>query len=214
MIVYWILLLVIAFLAYCIGSISTMRVASRFVFHRNLRRLGTGSVWVSNFKRIFGWWGFGKLLLTEVVKDLIPILLGAALLALKHHAAVGAAFGGYCMLVGRLWPVFNEFRGTHHGCVALVVTALSVNFSVGASAAVVMLIVFFLTRYFSLGALSGAAIVIVVALLMVDDRLLMMLCICSAGLVFLYHIPAIRRLSQGREERFNFREDITYKLDE
>ena len=130
MIVYWILLLIIAFPAYYIGSISTLRVASRFVFRKNLRRLGKGSAWVSNFKRIFGWWGFGKLLLTEVVKDLIPILLGAAVLAVKHHAAVGAAFGGYCMLVGRLWPMFNNFRGTHHGCVALVVAALSVIESV------------------------------------------------------------------------------------
>ena len=167
MIVYWILLLIIAFPAYYIGSISTLRVASRFVFRKNLRRLGKGSAWVSNFKRIFGWWGFGKLLLTEIVKDLIPILLGAAVLAVKHHLAVGAAFGGYCM-----------------------------------------------TRYFSRSALAGAAIVIVTALLLVDDRLLMLLCICTAGLIFLYHIPALWRLSQGTEERFNFREDITYKLDE
>ena len=71
MIVYWILLLITAFLAYTIGSISTMRVASRFVFRRNLRRLGTGSVWISNFKRLYGYWGFAKLLLVEVVKDLI-----------------------------------------------------------------------------------------------------------------------------------------------
>lgn len=214
MIVYWILLLIIAFPAYYIGSISTLRVASRFVFRQNLRRLGKGSAWVSNFKRIFGWWGFAKLLLTEAVKDLIPILLGAAVLAVKHHPAVGAAFGGYCMLVGRLWPMFNRFRGTHHGCVALVVAALSVNFSVGASAVVVIIGVLLLTRFFSLSALAGAAIVIVTALLLVDDRLLMLLCICTAGLIFLYHIPALWRLSQGTEERFNFKEDITYKLDE
>ena len=91
MIVYWIVLLIIAFLAYCIGSISTLRVASRFVFRRNLRRLGTGSAWISNFRRLYGWWGFARLLLTEAVKDLIPILIGAGLLAVKHHAAVGAA---------------------------------------------------------------------------------------------------------------------------
>ncbi len=214
MIVYWILLLIVAFLAYAIGSISTLRAASRFVFHKNLRRLGTGSAWISNFKRLFGWWGFAKLLLTEAVKDLIPILIGAAALALKHHAAVGAAFGGYCMLVGRLWPMYNRFRGTHHGCVALVVTAMAVDFSMGATAAVVMLAAIFLTRYLSVGAVAGAAIMIITALLLVDDRLLMALSICSAGLIFLYHIPALIRLSQGKEERVSFEEDITYKLDE
>ena len=214
MIVYWSLLLIIAFLAYCIGSISMLRVASRFVFHRNLRRLGTGSAWISNFRRLYGWWGFARLLLTEVVKDLIPILIGAAALALKHHAAVGAAFGGYCMLVGRLWPAFNSFRGTHHGCVALVVAALSVDFSLGVTVAVVMLAVIFLTRYLSVGAVAGAAIMIVTALLVVDDRLQMALCICCAALMLAYHIPALLRLSQGKEERISFEEDITYKLDE
>lgn len=214
MIVYWILLLIIAFLAYAIGSISTLRVASRFVFHKSLRRLGTGSAWISNFKRLYGWWGFARLLLTEVVKDLIPILIGAGLLAVKHHAGVGAAFGGYCMLVGRLWPVYNRFRGTHHGCVALVVAALSADFSLGVTAAAVMLAVIFVTRYLSAGAVAGAAIMIVTALLVVDDRLEMALCICSAALMLAYHIPAMARLSRGREERLSFEEDITYKLDE
>ncbi len=214
MIAYWILLLIIAFVAYTTGSISTLRVASRFVFRRNLRRLGTGSIWLSNFRRIFGWWGFVRLLLTEALKDLLPILLGAALLAVKHHAAVGAAFAAFCMLLGRLWPVFNGFRGTHHGCIALVVAALSVDFSMGASAAAVMLIVIWFTRYLSAGAAAGAAIMVITALLVVDDRLCMILSILCAAMILLYHVPALLRLSRGKEERLSFERDITYKFDE
>ena len=214
MIVYWILLLLTAFAAYVSGSISTLRVASRFVFRRNLRRLGTGSIFLSNFRRLFGWWGAVKLLLTEVFKDLFPILLGALLLAIKGHAAVGAAFAGFCMLLGRLWPVFNGFKGSHHGCVALVVAALSVDISMGASAAVVMLLAIWFTRYLSVGAVAGAAVMIVTALLVVDDRLLMLLSIFCAALVLVYHIPALLRLSQGKEQRLSFEEDITYKFDE
>ena len=214
MIVYWVLLLITAFLAYTTGSVSTLRVASRFVFHRNLRRLGTGSAWISNFRRLFGWWGVVKLLLTELVKDLIPILIGAGLLAVKHHADVGAAFAGFCLLLGRLWPVFNGFKGTHHGCVALVAAAASVDLSLGAAAAVVMLAMIWLTRYLSVGAAAGAVIMIITALLVVDGRLLMTLSIMTAALVLVYHVPALLRLSQGREERLSFEEDITYKFDE
>ncbi len=214
MIVYWVLLLITAFLAYTTGSVSTLRVASRFVFHRNLRRLGTGGAWVSNFRRLFGWWGVVKLLLTELVKDLIPILIGAGLLAVKHHADVGAAFAGFCLLLGRLWPVFNGFKGTHHGCVALVAAAASVDISLGAAAAVGMLAMIWLTRYLSVGAAAGAVIMIITALLVVDGRLLMTLSIMTAALVLVYHVPALLRLSQGREERLSFEEDITYKFDE
>ena len=35
-----------------------------------------------------------------------------------------------------------------------------------------------------------------------------------AGLVLLYHVPALLRLSQGKEERLSFEQDITYKFDE
>ncbi len=214
MITYWILLLIVAFVGYTTGSVSTLRVASRFVFRKNLRRLGKGSVWISNFRRLFGWWGFVKLLLTEAVKDLIPILLGAALLAVKGHGSVGAAFGAFCMMLGRLWPVFNGFKGSHHGCVALLVAAVSVDVSVGVSAALVMLAVIWFTRYLSLGAAAGAAVAFITALLVVEDRLQMLLVIFCTLLVLLYHVPALLRLSRGREERLSFEEDISYKFDE
>ena len=84
----------------------------------------------------------------------------------------------------------------------------------GASAAVVLLVVIWFTRYLSLGAAAGAAIAIVTALLVVDDRLCMLLSIFCAGLVLLYHVPALLRLSQGKEERLSFEQDISYKFDE
>ena len=48
MILNWFLLLLTAFFAYTLGSISTLRVASRYVFHRNLEKLGKGNVWLSS----------------------------------------------------------------------------------------------------------------------------------------------------------------------
>ncbi len=214
MIVYWLLLLPVAFVGYLSGSISTMRVASRFVFHKNLRRLGTGNLFLSNFRRLYGWWGAVKLLLVEIIKDMLPILLGALLLAIKKHADVGAAFGAFCMLMGRLWPLFNGFKASHHGAVALAAALLSVEVSVGASAALVMLIVIWFTRYLSLGVAAGALIAVVTALLTVDDRLVMLLAIFCAALVLVHEIPALLRMSQGKEERLSFEQDISYKFDE
>ena len=96
----------------------------------------------------------------------------------------------------------------------MVVAALSVDVSMGVSTAVVMLLVIWFTRYLSLGAAAGAAVMIVTALLVVDGRLQMILSLFCAALVLVYHIPALLRLSQGKEERLSFEEDITYKFDE
>ncbi len=213
MIAYWILLLITAFFAYTIGSISTMRLASRLVFRRNLRRLGTGNVWISNFRRLYGVAGFIKLLATELVKDLLPILLGGLLLSLKGHADAGLAFAGFCVMLGRLYPVFNRFRGCH-GSVALIVAALCVDVSVGVAAALVLIAADWFSRYLSLGAVAGALVVIITAILVVESSLVMTLCIFIAGLVIFRHIPAIARILNRQEERLSFREDITYKLDE
>lgn len=213
MIVYWILLLITAFFAYCIGSISTKRVASRFVFRRNLSRLGTGKLWLSNFKRIYGWWGFGKLLLVEIAKDLIPIFLGGLLLSLKGHGDVGRAFAGFCLVLGRLYPVFNGFRGSH-ASVALVLSVLCVDVSAGVAAAALLLAIGWLSRYVSLAMVGAALVSIVTAVLVIDNRLLTILCVLTAALVIIRHVPAMLRLSRGREEKLVIEDDITYKLDE
>ena len=119
MILNWFLLLLTAFLAYTTGSLSTRRLASRFLFKRDLTKLGKGNVWISNFRRLFGPLGFVKLALAEIVKDLLPLLIGALLIGFRGRADIGIAFAGYCLMLGRLWPVFNRFRGCH-GCIALI----------------------------------------------------------------------------------------------
>jgi len=109
MIVYWFLLLITSIIAYGLGSMSTMVLASNYVFRTRLSRLGKGNIWISNFRRIYGVWGFVRLLLVELVKDLLPILLGGLLLGLKGHAQVGYVFAGFCLTLGRLFALGRLF---------------------------------------------------------------------------------------------------------
>ena len=103
MIVYWILLLPTAFIAYCAGSISTLSIASVFVFHRDLHHIGKKRMFVSNFRRLYGYKGFLKLILVELLRDFVPVLLGGLLLGFKGHADIGRAFAGFCLVLGRLF---------------------------------------------------------------------------------------------------------------
>lgn len=212
MFLYILLLTLIAFVAYVLGSIGTMRVAGQFVFHRNLNRLGRGNVWISNFRRIFGIPGVIKLTLVEIVKDLIPLLFGALVLGLKGQSQVGIAFAGFCLMMGRLWPVFNRYNGCH-GSVALALVGALVDPSVGAAAAVVTAAAIWFSRYVSLGAMLGAVMMIITSILVVESRLSMNLLIACAALVVVRHLPALLRISRGQEERLSFQEDLTYKLD-
>ena len=213
MIVYWLLLLPTALVAYIFGSMDTMVLASNFVFRQNLRRLGQGNRWLSNFRRLYGIPGFIKLALVEVIKDLLPILIGGWLLGIKGHADVGRAFACFCLVLGRLYPVFYDFKGSHAG-IALVVGAFTLNSSVGGAALVVLALVTWFGRYLSLGAVAAAAVAMMVSVLVVDGDLVLRLLVFSDGLILFKHIPALIRIVQGREFRYSLEEDITYKLDE
>ena len=70
------------------------------------------------------------------------------------------------------------------------------------------------SKYFSLGAMLEAVVVIITSVLVVENEIAMRLLIACAALVIVKHLPALRRILRGREEKFSFRRDLTYKLDE
>ena len=213
MILYWILLILTAFVAYLFGSLDTMVLASNFVFRRNLKRIGNEVTWLSNFRRVYGIGGFVRLLVIELIKDIIPVLLGGLLLSIKGHPEVGRAFAGFCLVLGRTFPAIYVFRG---GCaaLALVVAGCAGGMSVGLAAGVVMAGVIFVSRYVTLGVFAGALTAVAVSVLMVDDALVMRLVMFSAALVVVKCLPALIRVLKKKEPRLSFKEDITYKLDE
>ena len=51
-------------------------------------------------------------------------------------------------------------------------------------------------------------------ILVVDDNLLRMLLILTAGIVLVKNLPAIRRIANKTEMRMSLEEDISYKFDE
>ena len=209
--IYTVLLIIIAVIAYGIGSMSSVVIASNYVFHVNLRRLGTGSSALSNFRRIYGAKGFVKLLLVELVRDILPILIGG-LMGIKGQAAVGRAFAGFCLVMGRLYPVFYDLKGSHAIICMLVVMAF-VNFSGALAVLLFVVLGIWLTKYVSLGAVAGAAVMCIASLLLVDDPLVMKLALFAGLAVLVRHIPAVSRMLSGRETKLSFEEDISYKLD-
>ena len=213
MTVYWLLLLPTALIAYLLGSMDSMVLASNFVFRRNLARLGKGNVWISNFRRIYGVKGALKLLAVELVRDMIPILIGGGLLAIKGHANVGFVFAGFCLVLGRLFPLFYELRGGH-AALCLVCTAMLTELSAGIVTLLILLVTIALTRYISVGTVVAALTYAVVTVMVVDESVIVRLAIFTALAIVLRHIPSIVRIFRGTEERLTGEEDITYKLDE
>lgn len=210
---YWIFSILTALLAYTAGCLKSTVLASNFVFHKNLRRLGSGNVFISNFRRIYGWKGALKLALVELALDLLPLAFGALLFRSGDHSIVGASLAGFCLVLGRLYPASYAFRGSH-AIIPLVLMGFFMEASIGIALLIVAIAVVWLSRYFSLGALGCALVMIITALLMVDDPLTVRLSIMTAALVLIYHVPALLRMIKKTEPRLSFEQDISYKFDE
>lgn len=210
---YWAFSILTAAFAYFVGSLSSVVLASNFVFHRNLRRFGKGGAFFSNLRRVYGWKGCIGLALVELVLDILPILFGGLLFGLTNHGLVGRALAGFCLVMGRMWPAAYELHGGP-GVVAMVVAAFGVNVSVGIATLLVTALVAALSRYLSLGTLSGALVLFATALLSLDESLVVKLCVFISLAVFVRHIPAIYRLVNKTEEKISLQEDISYKFDE
>lgn len=212
MIVYWILLLPIAFLSYVLGSMRTTVLASRFIFRYNLNRLGKGNIWLSNFRRRYGVRGALGLLLAGAIRDAIPLVVASLLMGIKGHGDVGRAFAMFCLVLGQLYPFTYSFRGKSAFAV-MVIAAGSVNISIGIITLAVGLAAMYLTRTAAAGAIAGAFIMLSAAILIVDDAIITRLYIYTGILVIIKHIPALIRILNRTEPKFSFSDDLSYKFD-
>lgn len=213
MILYWVLLLVTAAISYLIGGLSTLVLASNFIFHKNLRRLGRGNLFISNFRRIYGIKGAALLLLVEIVKDVIPLVIGGILLGIKGHADVGRAFAGFCMVLGRCWPVYYRFRGSG-AILCLAVSGIFQSVPLGIATVAFFGVFIWLTKRLSLATFLAGLGFAAFAVITVDGGILLVLVELTAVLVLIKQIPALVRIKQGREEKLNFKEDLSYKFEE
>ncbi|MBQ6371498.1 MAG: glycerol-3-phosphate acyltransferase [Oscillospiraceae bacterium] len=209
---YYLLLIISAIIAYAFGSLSTLTIASLYVYRKNLRKLGKGNTWFSNFRRIYGMGGLLTLLLVELVKDIIPIIIGGLLLSIKGHADIGRIFAGFCVIVGRQWPMFYDFKGGY-ATVAIIVTAFFAQLSIGAAALLAAALLIWITKYISLGSVAAAAMMLITAILVADQQLVIYLSLAVLLAVLMRDLPSIVRIAGGKEMRLSFEKDLSYKFD-
>ncbi|MBR6186742.1 MAG: glycerol-3-phosphate 1-O-acyltransferase PlsY [Clostridia bacterium] len=142
--------LLIALIAYLLGSISTGILVSRNSGH-NLREEGSHNTGASNALRVLGLKGGAMVFLGDFLKALIAVLIGKWIGGLN-----GGMIAGLCVVLGHNWPVFFGFKGGKGiACSAAVLTTL---FPLqGWIAAALCLLVIYIWRYISVGSLTMLA---------------------------------------------------------
>ena len=186
------MLAAIAVVSYLLGSLNGAVIASKYVFHRDVREYGSGNAGLTNFYRTFGTPGLLTVLGTDVVKSLIAVLIGGAVMGIVEYPTVGKLFAGFCLMLGHIYPVFYGFRGGK-GVVCAAVTLLCVDIRLGLLALVIFAVIVAFTRYVSLGSIC-AALVAPLGVWAEFGGLCGWLCLFCTLLLVIKHRSNIRRL--------------------
>lgn len=171
------LLLITAVAAYFLGSLNGALMLSLFVFRKDIRKYGSGNAGYTNFVRVFGAkWG-PAVIAVDVLKTVIAVLVGALLMTVpgEGYPVVGKLFGGFCAVLGHVYPIQYQFRGGK-GVLCCMTALWLADWRVGLVATAVYIIVVAFSQYVSLASMCACVIGTLATWIFVDAAQLKGLC--------------------------------------
>jgi glycerol-3-phosphate acyltransferase PlsY len=200
--------LVIALLAYLLGSIPFGYVLVRCFRKEDIRTKGSGNIGATNVVRS-GAKGLGALtFLLDALKGYAAVIAGVWVLHLQVLAPVPAqnatALAAFFAIIGHIFPVWLGFKGGKGVATALGVF-LAVAWLPALASLGVFILAFALSRYVSLASLLAAVAFPVFAFLLHHDAYntwMIAVVLIMPAIVIVKHHQNIGRLLQGTEYRF------------
>lgn len=188
--------IVILFGSYLLGSIPTGFIVTKYIKKIDIREYGSSSTGATNVFRALGFKWALLVALSDILKGVIPIIVGKALLTNQ----VMIVLLGVAAVIGHNWPVFINFKGgrgvaTSAGVVIALLPLISLF------VILVWLIVLRLSRYVSLASISAAFSFPFFVYLMESSRIYFVFSLILAILVIYQHRKNISRLLAGEESR-------------
>ena len=187
-------LLVVALLAYLLGSVPFGVVITRAMGLGDLRKIGSGNIGATNVLRTGNKPAAAATLILDAAKGGIAVLIARAMVG--EDAAQVAALASF---LGHLFPVWLGFKGGK-GVATFLGILLALAWPIGLMACATWLLAAAVSRISSLSALAAAGLAPgYLAFAGYSDMVLLALLL--AILVWVRHAANIRRMREGTEPR-------------
>lgn len=188
--------IIIAVIAYLLGSISFGMIVAKLKGGPNLREVGSKNTGATNVLRVMGVKTGLIVFVLDILKALIACIIGRVWMGLN-----GAMVAGLAVVIGHNWPCFFQFKGGKG--VASTLAVMLMTFPVPAVICYIVAIVLIATtKYVSLGSITLAALF---ALLVIATNwanwLVIVWVLIIAGLLIWRHHANIGRLLKGTENK-------------
>lgn len=196
--------LIVIAAGYLLGNLNGAVLLSKMLAHDDVRRHGSGNAGFTNFCRNYG--ALSGLLVfgIDAAKAAAACALGRWLFAPLGYGLEGAALAAVAVGLGHDFPALLGFHGGK-GIVCGVASAMVMDWRVGLIAFGTFLVVYLLTRYVSLGSITGAVALFASFALWHRERPWAVVgCGAMCLIAVSMHRDNIRRLLHGTERRTDF----------
>ena len=206
---------VMAIIAYLIGSINFSVIISKKVAGFDVREKGSGNAGSTNMLRSVGKGAAVLTLLCDILKGVVAILITIGIGNLVKDADKGllVQIAGVAVVLGHTFPIFFGFKGGKGVATSLGVLLMS-NWQIGLICLVFALVLMVLTKMVSVGS-CGAAVLFPVLTLFINENYTVLTEGKSGKVYFVYsvilaiivlynHRANIKRIMSGTENKLSF----------
>ena len=206
--------IIIAIIAYAIGSINFSVIISRKIAGFDVRDKGSGNAGSTNMLRSVGKKAAAITLLCDILKGVVAILIAVIVgwIFKDSDKSLLVQIAGISVIIGHTLPIFFEFKGGKGVATSLGVL-LIVNWQIGLICLVFALVLMALTKTVSVGSI-GAAILLPVLTLFIHNNYLisdgsgyLVYSIILAVIVAFNHRENIKRILNGTENKLSLKKE-------
>jgi len=183
-------------LAYLFGSVSSAVVVCKLMQLEDPRTHGSNNPGATNVLRLYGKKAAIPTLAGDVLKGLIPILIGQAL----NVPDIILAGVGLAAFTGHLFPLFFNFQGGK-GVATLIGVLFGTCWILGLAFMGTWLLMAFAFRYSSLAGLTAAATAPIYTAFLLDSPWFIAGHTLMAMLLFWRHTSNIKNLLSAKEDK-------------
>ena len=192
--------IIIAVIAYLLGSISFGMIVAKLKGGPNLREVGSKNTGATNVLRVMGVKTGLIVFVLDILKALIACIIGRVWMGLN-----GAMVAGLAVVIGHNWPCFFQFKGGKG--VASTLAVMLMTFPIPAVICYIVAIgLIAATKFVSLGSITLAALfALLVIITNFGSWLIALWVLAIAGLLIWRHHANIGRLLRGEENKLSFK---------
>ena len=206
--------IIVAIIAYLIGSISFSVIISKKMAGFDVREKGSGNAGTTNVLRSVGKKAAVITLVCDVLKGVVAVLIAllAGVIIKDLDKALLVQLAGVFVIIGHTFPVFFKFKGGK-GIATSLGVLLIINWQIGLICLVFALLLMALTRMVSVGSIAAAVLFPVLVLFINQNYIVaessnwsyLIFSVVIALLVIFNHRTNLKRIFTGTENKLSFK---------